>query len=89
MSRRELQNGVTIGFQCLIAALGRVHTARRSGPKDELRVNVHSNASNQVLTMQGSFKKGEYGWKLSGAHPLLCCHVVLVDVESAENWASL
>lgn len=52
-------------------------------------MDILSDSRNQVLTVQGSFEESQNWWKLSSSHPVLCCHVVAVDVERAEDWTPL
>jgi len=52
-------------------------------------VNILAYSGDKVLTVQGSFEKGEYRWQLSSSHPMLSCHVMPVDFKSTENWPAL
>ena len=52
-------------------------------------MDILSDSRNQVLTVQGSFEESQNRWQLGGSHPVLCRHVVAVDVERAEDWTPL
>ena len=89
VGRSEFQDGITVRLQRLVAPLRGVNSAGRCSPQDELRVNILSDSRNQVLTVQSSFEESQNWWELCSSHPVLCRHVVAVDVERAEDWTPL